>query len=426
MQIRVIPLAVLVAAVASVPSSLRAQQAPRTLPAPQAEFEEPFSSVGVGAIRELRDGRVIVADPRDKIVSVIDFRSGSATSVGREGSGPQEFAMPLRLYAAPGDTTLLFDPLNSRYLVIGPDAKPVSTFRLEDEAPRRPQTPPPGQGRPQGGPQIVMGGLGFSPRATDARGRMYGEGSPISPGPDGPVIADSVPLIRFDRGTRRMDTLTYITLPKSNTQMSGGGGNMRVSIGGANPLAPRDEWAVFPDGRVAVARAATYQIEFIAPDGGKRSGPRIPYTPVRMNAAEIRYEEGLRNAARANQMSISITNNNGQMSRSAQMGPGANAPPLEPLTDWPEVKPPFRAGLASVMARPNGELWVRRTENAQARGTLYDVINAQGTVAFQVRLEDGVTLVGFGNNTIYTTRRDEDDLVYLRRHAAGEMPLRGN
>jgi hypothetical protein len=201
---------------------------------------------------------------------------------------------------------------------------------------------------------------------------------------------------------------------------------MRVQIGGANPLAPRDEWAVFPDGRVAVARAATYHIDFILPDGSKRSGPRIAYTPVRMSAAEIRYEEGLRNAARANQMSISISNSNGQVSRSAQMGPGANAPPLEPLTDWPEVKPPFRFGLASVVARPNGELWVRRTENAQARGTLYDVINAQGTVAFQVRLEDGVSLVGFGTNTIYTTRKDEDDLVYLRRHAATELPLRGN
>lgn len=420
-HIRLMPLALVAFA-----APLSAQQAPRTLPAPQAEYEEPFSQIG--GVRELRDGRVIVADPRDKIVSVVDFRTGSASSIGREGSGPQEFGLPMRLYAAPGDTTLLFDPLNSRYLIIGPDAKPINTFRLEDETPRRPQTPPPGQGqgRPQGGPMFSVGGPGFSPRASDARGRLYGEGSPISPGPNGPVIADSVPLIRLDRSTRRMDTLTYIVLPKSNSQVSGSQNNMRVMIGGANPLAPRDEWAVFPDGRVAVARAGTYHIEFIAPDGAKRSGPRIAYTPVRMNAAEIRYEEGLRNAARATQMSIMVTNNNGQRSTTAQMGPGANAPPLEPLTDWPEVKPPFRAGQASVWARPNGELWVRRTENAQARGTLYDVINAQGTVAFQVRLEDGVTLAGFGNNTIYTTRKDEDDLVYLRRHTATEIPLRGN
>src|SRR5690606_22196031 len=187
----------------------------------------------------------------------------------------------------------------------------------------------------------------------DARGRLYGEGSAISAGPDGPVIADSVPLLRLDRSTRRMDTLAYIVLPKSNTQVSGAQGNMRVMVGCANPLTPRDEWAVFPDGRVAIARAATYHIEFIAPDGSKRSGPRIAYTPVRMNAAEIRYEEGLRNAARANQMSISITNNNGQMSRSAQMGPGANAPPLEPLTDWPETKPAFRPGQGRVSPRPD-------------------------------------------------------------------------
>ncbi len=422
---RVIPAALALVA-APVAAPVAAQQAPRTLPAAQSEFEEPFSSVGVGAIRELRDGRVIVADPRDKVVSVVDFRSGSTASIGREGSGPQEFGFPLRLYAAPGDTTLLFDPLNQRYLIIGPDAKPINTFRIETEAPR-PAPPPGGQGRPAGAPQVQFAGLGFTARTTDARGRMYGEGSGITQGPDGrPMSADSVPLLRYDRATRRLDTLAYITLPKSNTQVSGSGGNMRVMIGGANPLLPRDEWAVFPDGRVAIARATAYRIDFIGPDGSKRSGPRIAYTPVRMNAAEIRHEEGLRNAARANSMSIQMNNNNGQVTRSATMGPGANAPPLEPLTDWPEVKPPFRSGMASVLARPNGELWVRRTENAQARGTLYDVINAQGSVAYQVRVPDGITLVGFGNNTIYTTRKDADDLVYLQRHSVVEIPLRGN
>jgi hypothetical protein len=114
------------------------------------------------------------------------------------------------------------------------------------------------------------------------------------------------------------------------------------------------------------------------------------------------------------------------VTRSAQMGAPAGAPPLEPLTDWPDVKPAFRSGQASVMARPNGELWVRRTENAQARGTLYDVITPQGTVSHQVRIPEGWTLVGFGNNTIYTTRKDEDDLVYLQRHTATEQSLRGN
>src|SRR5690606_31943650 len=111
--------------------------------------------------------------------------------------------------------------------------------------------------------------------------------------------------------------------------------------------------------------------------------------------------------------------------RSVQMGPGANAPPLEPLTNYPEFKPPFRRGSESVWARPNGELWIRRLEPAGAKGTLYDVVNAQGAVMYQVRIQEGWTLVGFGNGTVYTTSRDEDDLVYLQRHAVPERPLRG-
>jgi hypothetical protein len=246
---------------------------------------------------------------------------------------------------------------------------------------------------------------------------LYAEGSSLSIDADGrPKSADSAAIVRYDRGTRRVDTLAFVKLPPTNIQMSGGANNQRIMIGGANPLTPRDEWTVFPDGRVAIVRAADYHVDWIMPDGSKRSSPPVRYTPIRMSAAEIRHEEGLRNAARANQMSIMMTQDGSGSRRTAQMGPPAGAPPLEPLTDWPEVKPPFRPGFQSVLARPNGELWVRRTEVASAKGTLYDVINAAGTVAYQVRIQDGWTLVGFGNGTVYTTKKDEDDLVYLQRH----------
>ncbi len=340
----------------AVASPLAAQGAPRTLPAPNATFAEPFSSVGVGTVRELSDGRVIVSDARDKVVQRIDLRSGEAVAIGREGSGPAEFGMPMRIYAAPGDTTLLFDPLNTRYLVIGPDAKPISTFRTESEAPAA---------RPgAGGGRVTMGG-GLMARATDARGRLYGEGSSLTVDAEGrPKSADSAAIVRYDRGTRRLDTLAFVKLPSQNMQVSGSANNQMVRIGGANPLTPRDEWTVFPDGRVAIVRAADYHVDWILPNGTKRSTPAVRYTPVRMNAAEIRHEEGLRNAARAGQMSIMMTQDNNGARRTAQMGPPPGAPPLEPLTDWPEVKPPFRSGMQSVIARPNGELWVRRTEGA--------------------------------------------------------------
>src|SRR5688572_12246498 len=89
------PLALAAASLLLVPLAATAQQ-PRTLPAPDATFEEPFSLVNLGALRELRDGRVLVADMKDKIVQMIDLRNGNAVSVGREGSGPGEFALPMR------------------------------------------------------------------------------------------------------------------------------------------------------------------------------------------------------------------------------------------------------------------------------------------------------------------------------------------
>lgn len=399
-----------VAATALLAPAAEAQQGVRNLPAPDKTFEEPFSSIRQGALHEKLDGRLIIADPRDKIVSLVDLQRGTSQPIGREGSGPGEFGMPLRVYGAPGDTTFLFDPLNSRYLTIGPDGKPTGSFRVEIETSSR-------------GP----GGMSMSSmtmaRDSDARGRLYAEAPNITMGPNGPQGSDSTPIIRYDRATKKLDTLAYVAVVKP--EISGGQGNMRVSIGGGNPLAPRDEWAVFPDGRVAIVRHSPFRVEFVMPDGRRVTPAPFRHTPIRMTAADRREEEALRETTRQNSMMMMVTNDNGRMNRSAQIGPGANAPPLTPLDNWPEFKPPFRPGQASVWARPNGEFWIRRLEAAGAKGELYDVVNPAGAVIMQVRIPEGVTLVGFGKNTMYTTTTDEDGLVYLRRHTIGETPLRG-
>ena len=50
-----------------------AQNVPtRTLSKPDAEYSEPFTQVT--GVRELKDGRLIVIDPRDKTVQVVDMR----------------------------------------------------------------------------------------------------------------------------------------------------------------------------------------------------------------------------------------------------------------------------------------------------------------------------------------------------------------
>jgi hypothetical protein len=394
------------------PLALAAQGAARQLPAAEAMFEEPFSSVT--ALRELPNGKVLVADARDKMLSMVDFKAGTQTKLGREGSGPAEYGLPMRLLYGRGDSAVLFDLGNQRYMSISADGKLGATFMQEAAA-------PPSAG---GGARVMSIAM---PRTSDARGRMYYESSPFSMGPDGqPKAADSAAILRWDRESKRVDTLAWVRLPKSNAQVSGSQGNVRFSIGSANPLLPRDEWTVFPDGRLAIVRATDYHVDWVMPDGRKSSSPANKYTPIKMTAAEIKAEEALRNAARANSVSISMNNNNGNVTRSMGVGAPPGAPPLEPLTDWPEVKPPFRRGEGTVVAAPNGDLWVRRTTAVnESKGALYDVIGTDGKVMYQVRFPERVNLVGFGKNTLYTTLADEDDLLTLRRHSLAEVKLKG-
>lgn len=404
----------------AVATTVAAQQV-RTLPGPDATFEEPFSSVS--GLRELSDGRLVIADARDKVLQLIDLAAQGATKIGREGNGPGEFGMPMRVLAAPRDTTFLFDPLNQRYLTITPDGKAVGQFRFETalagaapaDGPARREIGQPGA-RAQAGP-VQLGMRIEVPANADAQGRIYFESPGFARDANGvPVSADSAPITRWNRTTKQLDSLAWVKLPKSNVQVSGTQGNMRMMVGGANPLSLRDVWTVFPDGRVAIVRGADYRIDWVMPNGQFRQGTPIKYTPVKFTEADRKEEEALRNRARQGAMTISFNQGPAGAQRSAQMGAPAGAPPLEPLTDWPDVKPAFRPGQGALWARPNGELWVRRMEPAGAKGTLYDVVTPQGTVSHQVRVGEGINIVGMGNGTIYTTKADEDDLLYLQRH----------
>jgi hypothetical protein len=135
------------------PVAVSAQQ-PVRIGKPDGEFAEPFSQIV--SVRELSDGRLLVADPREKIVQLIDFAAGMAIRIGREGSGPGEYQHPQRIIALPGDTSAIYDAANIRYVIILPDGKTGPTFRLEDLVSS-------GLGRPGG----------TAPRGTDARGRFF-------------------------------------------------------------------------------------------------------------------------------------------------------------------------------------------------------------------------------------------------------------
>ena len=370
-----------------------AQLPVRTLGKPDVEYGEPFTQVN--GIRELRDGRVIVADAREKSVQVIDLRAGRAQKVGREGSGPGEYALPARLLALPADTSVVYDPLNRRFLVIGPDGKagPFVSYEPDESGPTR----------------ITIGA-----RYTDARGRLYSLGSAFSVAPNGETSsADSAPILRLDRATRKTDTVAFVRVPPTVIRTSQGGANVSVRAGGGNPFVAADEWAVMPDGRVAIVRVKDYHVDWYAPNGQRTSGTAIAYDRIKVTDDDKKAFRERRASGGGTTMVITQQVGPNGTSRN----PGAALPSSVQLpepTDWPDVKPPFLGGAAT--ATPNGQLWVLRSRPAKDRIPTYDVFDASGRVTGRVALPPDTRLVGFGNGTVYLVRSDDDDLQYLQRY----------
>lgn len=358
-----------------IPVATHAQQL-RSLGRPTAEFQEPFTRVAT--LRELSDGRVIVGDEHDATLQVIDFRAGTGTKIGRMGSGPHEYLSMARLLELPGDTTALHDPRNARYLIINPDALPGETFRLADAV------------------STTLGGRGSIPRSTDSRGALYFEGGPFTAERDAtPAAFDSVPAMRYDRATTKLDTLAWIQLARGNVQISPGPSGRGLSITvGAHAYPARDDWKAMSDGSIAIVRVRDYHVDRYSRSGVRTSGPPMQFTPVPVTEAE-------KAAWRAD-----------RLSRVRPRSAGSMAPSL-PDPEWPTTMPPFV--YSETFARPNGELWVLRSHKA-ADPRVYDVFGPASTIIARVALPPKTRLVGFGNGTVYLVRRDDDDLEYLQRY----------
>lgn len=375
-------LAALAALAPALTASLAAQTVPVvSLSKPEAEFAEPFDQVT--AVRELRDGRVIVADVLAKGVSLADFRTGSATAIGREGQGPGEFAFPVGLVPQPGDTTLLVDPGQRRFLKIAPDGKPVGTVSF-----------------PEG-----LGGM-LAVRGADRQGRIYVQGSPFGSGPglrgdgDG-QIPDTVAVLRWTPGTARFDTLGRVKIPSIARAVSGGA-NARAVVMRQQPFSASDDWAVAGDGRVAVARIGDYHVEWLGTP--RAAGPAVRHQKVPVTQAD---KDAINRAANDSRGRLTIQEGG------SRGGGSSIAPPKLPEPDWPEFKPAFVS--AGARMAPNGEFWVQRSQPAGS-GPLYDVFDGQGRLTRQVRLQKDTRLVGFGATSVYVARTDTgDELQYLQR-----------
>ncbi len=419
----------------------------RQLPAARATSTDSLGSVA--AVRQLPNGSVLVNDQTRRRVVLLDTNMKMIGLVADSTSSTNNAygVRPGGLIAYRGDSTLFIEPAGLSMLVIDPAGKIIRTMA----APRANDV------------NFLIGGPLGNP-GFDARGRLvyrtidfgmrgmrpHQPGQPFTP----PTPPDSSALVRFDLATRKLDTVGFFKIPKSNVQMTqDANGGMRVSVT-INPLPVVDDWAVMSDGTVAFVRGQDYHVDFIDASGTRTASEKIPYEWQRLtdddksrfiDSAKVAIEKqraamaagGGANQGNAIRDMLGVGGGGGGMPMVVTMtrdgaggppgggarveigGPPAGGPQMQPInmvspSELPDYKPVF--GTGAIRADMDGRLWVRTiATKATTAGAIYDVIDRTGKLVDRVQVPAESTIAGFGaGNVVYLGVRNATGL-HLQR-----------
>jgi hypothetical protein len=345
----------------------------------QLENTLPTSFGYLSGARELADGTVLVADPLAPALLRLHPESGVVDTLGRIGGGPGEYRQPDHVFALPGDSTLMVDLGRLRLVAVSPDG----LF---------------GSGHPMSFSTRDGDLHTFIPRFIDARGRLYAE-APRNP--EGPP--DSIAVVRYGRNPAALDTVAFLWLPEYRR-------------GGWLMLAGRGDWAVGPDGSVAVIRAHGYAIDWYRPTGEFVAGSPNEFDSHAIGSVdkEVFMEEMASGALSV----TSLVSESGTESRSYSRGVSdATGRPSADDFQWAEKFPPFKNGGSLVS--PDGNLWVERMLPHDLPPRM-EVFNRAGERLGYVPLPVGRRMVAFsgvaGSLAVYLVRTDEVGLKWLERY----------
>lgn len=363
-------------------------QALSTLGEVEAAYEDPFSVVST--VRELPDGRVLVADALGQVLIRLDLDAGVADTLGSVGEGPAEYRQPDAVWPLPGGLTLLVDLGNGRLTELSPelefgDTRPYAVGEI-------------GPGR-----ELVLA----IPQGVDGQGRLYFR----SFGQMGSEMAsDSAYIQRLDLASEVLDSVGRVKLQETTTRTTGGPNNQNTQVSPI-PLSAADAWGVAADGRIVIARSGDYHVEWVELDGSITSGPPVAYEPVPIGRAEKEEWAHVRSETGGG-LGISVEMVNNSITMTASRGGASRDDDLDGY-EWPAAKPAFYGRPIPVDS--SGRAWVRRHRDG-GDTPVYDVFDGSGTREMAVELAPERRVVGFGNGRVYVVRMDEYGLQFLERY----------
>ena len=329
----------------------------------------------VSSVREVSHGRVLVTDEKANQVVMAHVGESDRVEIGRVGSGPAEYRQVGRLWGLAGDSTLMSDRWQRRWIVFDA-ARIVATIPATDSALRA------------AGGNVLLG--------ADASGHVVAGLADRNPVVDTPLSRRLVRISRSSGQTQVVAVLNSYDRRRDAGTPAAGSGQMRRGTGRGRymvPMREEDAVATFPDGWIAIARVRPYRVDWCPPARACARGMTIETARGSINdAAKARYLTFLSVLRRS-------------------LGGGRNWD-VEETTGWPEhpppfVVPPFSLDASAALAASDGSVVVHRFDASDRHVNSYDVVRRTSRLVARIELPITDRIVGFGSRTVFVASTDD-------------------
>lgn len=325
------------------------------LPEASGRLSHGFSSIN--SATELKDGRLLVSDPRDRTLYVADFESDTVVLVGARGEGPYHYMSPGRVIGFHPDSTLQVDLLARRWLfLVGSDV--VAQSSPDD-------------------PMLADGSMIFG---ADRLGRVARLVSPpLTPGGSTISLSDSISVVLLHRTSLKGDTVVRLrpTPPKPEPYEY-------------QAYYSAEQAYLNPDGWVVVVRLDPYRVEWLSPTGEWTLGEPLPVEHSPVTGAERHFF--------------------GRLSGASSLGRD-----WESRFQWPTDVPPV-AFQSEWLFSPDGHVVLLGQRRAADPGIRYERVDRHGDLIAQITVEDDQRIIAIGREHVYVATTDPDGLLFVSRH----------
>lgn len=334
---------------------------------PIGRFSQDFS--GVGSVRELSNGSVVIADFVDQSLLYFVSPRAAGIAVSRKGSGPDEYRAVGNLHRLGGDSTVLSDPSNGRWLILLA-GRVGGTVGIQHPA---------------------VGLVGHDFVGLDSIGYVFAVRRLTSRAAVNGLVRDSLAFLRYRRsGASHPDTITRLLGAPYQSQATSNRNPLARQAFGVEMTAP-EQVVIASDGWTAVLRISPLALELRDVRNALRasvgiSTPRIPVTE----------EERIEHARR-------LSESSGRTISHAQ------------LTHWPRYADPVERN--ALHALPDGRFLVVLRRAVREDSSIAILVSRNGVVDGHLKVPIGSRIVGFGEGRLYLAVVQADGLESLNVYA---------